>query len=38
MERKSNNTTQVEVYARRNAVEWDKEFAKNLLSRIVTRK
>jgi uncharacterized protein (DUF58 family) len=36
MTRKSAKTTQVEVYARRNPVDWDKGFAKDLLSRIVT--
>jgi len=34
LERKSPSATQVEVTARRNMAEWDKEFAQRLLARI----
>ncbi|NNG15225.1 MAG: hypothetical protein HKM89_02010 [Gemmatimonadales bacterium] len=34
LERKNSGTTQVEVTARRNLVEWDKGFAQTLLARI----
>jgi hypothetical protein len=37
MERKSPTTTRVEVTARKNAAEWDKEYAQQLLSRIVQK-
>jgi len=37
MERKSPTTTRVEVTARRNLAEWDKEYAQQLLSRIVQK-
>jgi hypothetical protein len=35
MERKSATTTRVEVRARENLAEWDKEYAQQLLSRMV---
>ncbi|MEA2725047.1 MAG: hypothetical protein QOH59_2818 [Gemmatimonadales bacterium] len=35
MERKSATTTRVEVTARKNLAEWDKEYAQQLLSKIV---
>ena len=31
------STSQVEVYARRSAVEWDKDFARDVLTRIIRR-
>ena len=37
LERKSSNTTRVEVTARENLAEWDKEYAQQLLSRIVEK-
>jgi hypothetical protein len=37
LERKSPTTTRVEVSARKNAAEWDKEYAQQLLSRIVQK-
>ena len=37
MERKSPTTTRVEVTARKNLAEWDKEYAQQLLSRIVQK-
>jgi hypothetical protein len=37
LERKSPTTTRVEVTARKNAAEWDKEYAQQLLSRIVQK-
>ena len=37
LERKSPTTTRVEVIARKNAAEWDKEYAQQLLSRIVQK-
>jgi hypothetical protein len=37
MNRASNATTKVEVYAQRNAVQWDKSFARDVLTRIVKR-
>lgn len=36
LERKSPTTTNVEVTARKNLAEWDKDFAKQLLQKIVT--
>ena len=36
LERKSPTTTNVEVTARKNLAEWDKDFAKQVLQRIVT--
>jgi hypothetical protein len=36
LERKGPGTTQVEVTARRNLVEWDKGFAQTLLARIAS--
>lgn len=36
LERKSPTTTQVSVVARKNLAEWDKDFAKQILQRIVT--
>ena len=37
LERKSSNTTRVEVSARKNLAEWDKEYAQQLLSKIVEK-
>jgi hypothetical protein len=37
IERKSSTTTRVEVAARKNLAEWDKEYAQQLLSRIVEK-
>ncbi|MEO8088911.1 MAG: hypothetical protein ABI703_01290 [Gemmatimonadales bacterium] len=37
MERKSPTSTRVEVTARKNLAEWDKEYAQQLLSRIVEK-
>jgi hypothetical protein len=37
LERKGANTTRVEVSARENLAEWDKEYAQQLLSRIVEK-
>lgn len=37
LERKSDNTTRVEVSARKNVAEWDKEYAQQLLSKIVAK-
>ena len=37
LERKSSATTRVEVTARKNLAEWDKEYAQQLLSRIVEK-
>jgi hypothetical protein len=37
LERKSPTTTRVEVTARKNLAEWDKEYAQQLLSRIVQK-
>jgi hypothetical protein len=37
MEQKDSKTTQVEVTARKNAVEWDKDYAHTLLSKIVEK-
>jgi hypothetical protein len=37
IERKSPTTTRVEVAARKNLAEWDKEYAQKLLSRIVEK-
>jgi hypothetical protein len=37
LERKSSNTTRVEVSARKNMAEWDKEYAQQLLQRIVEK-
>lgn len=37
LERKSSTTTRVEVTARKNLAEWDKEYAQLLLSRIVEK-
>jgi hypothetical protein len=37
MERKSATSTRVEVTARKNLAEWDKEYAQQLLSRIVEK-
>jgi protein-tyrosine-phosphatase len=37
IERKSSKTTRVEVTARKNLAEWDKEYAQQLLSRIVEK-
>ena len=36
LERKSPTTTNVEVTARKNLAEWDKDFAKQVLQKIVT--
>jgi hypothetical protein len=37
MEQKTSKTTRVEVTARKNAVEWDKDYAQQLLSRMVEK-
>jgi len=37
LKRESSNTTRVEVTARENLAEWDKEYAQQLLSRIVEK-
>ena len=37
LERESDSTTRVEVTARKNLAEWDKEYAQQLLSRIVQK-
>jgi hypothetical protein len=37
LERKSSNTTRVEVTARENLAEWDKEYAQQLLSKIIQK-
>ena len=37
LERKGSNTTRVEVSARKNMAEWDKEYAQQLLQRIVEK-
>ncbi len=37
LERKSPTTTRAEVTARKNLAEWDKEYAQQLLSRIVQK-
>jgi hypothetical protein len=37
LEQKNANTTRVEVTARENLAEWDKEYAQQLLSRIVEK-
>jgi len=37
LERKDANTTRVEVSARKNLAEWDKEYAQQLLSKIVQK-
>jgi hypothetical protein len=37
IERKSDKTTRVEVSARENLAEWDKEYAQRLLQRIVEK-
>ena len=35
MEQRDTATTKVEVYARKNLAEWDKDYARNVLERIV---
>jgi hypothetical protein len=35
MERQDSATTKVEVYARKNLAEWDKDYARSVLERIV---
>src|SRR5919108_5165934 len=37
LEKKSSSTTRIEVSARKNAVEWDKDYAQQLLSRIIEK-
>jgi hypothetical protein len=37
LERKGANTTRVEVSARENLAEWDKDYAQQLLSKIVAK-
>lgn len=37
LERKGSNTTRVEASARENLAEWDKEYAQELLSKIVQK-
>jgi hypothetical protein len=37
MERKDSKTTRVEVAARKNLAEWDKDYAQQLLSKIVQK-
>jgi hypothetical protein len=36
-ERETDSTTKVEVEARKNAAEWDKDYAKDVLGRIVKK-
>lgn len=38
MKRASETTTEVEVYARESAVEWDRDFARDVLSRIIEQR
>jgi len=38
MERKSDKTTRVEVSARKNLAEWDKDYAQKVLQRIVEKR
>jgi hypothetical protein len=38
LERESSTTTRVEVTARENVAEWDKDYAQQLLSRIVEKR
>ena len=38
MERQDTATTKVEVYARKNLAEWDKDYARKVLERIVAAK
>jgi hypothetical protein len=37
MERSDSATTKVEVYARKNLAEWDKDFSRSVLERIVKK-
>jgi len=37
MEQKTDKTTRVEVSARKNVAEWDKEYAQQVLQRIVEK-
>jgi hypothetical protein len=37
MERKDDKTTHIEVTARKNLAEWDKDYAQHLLSRIIEK-
>jgi hypothetical protein len=37
MERSDSATTKVEVYARKNLAEWDKDYARSVLERIVKK-
>jgi hypothetical protein len=37
LERESDSTTRVEVTARKNLAEWDKEYAQQLLSKIIEK-
>ena len=37
LERESGSTTRIEVTARKNLAEWDKEYAQQLLSRIIEK-
>lgn len=37
LEQKGSNTTRVEVSARKNLAEWDKEYAQELLSKIIQK-
>jgi hypothetical protein len=38
LERKTSTTTRVEVTARKNLAEWDKDYAQQLLSRIIQKR
>ena len=38
LERNSSTTTRVEVSARKNLAEWDKDYAQQLLSRIIEKR
>ncbi|HEV2148627.1 MAG TPA: DUF3568 family protein [Longimicrobiaceae bacterium] len=38
IERETDSTSRVEVYARKSAVEWDRSFARDVLARIVSRR
>jgi hypothetical protein len=37
LERKSSNTTRIEASARKNLAEWDKEYAQQLVSKVVEK-
>lgn len=37
IERETDTTSEVEVYARKNSVEWDRNYARDVLTRIINR-